>query len=35
MIITDQKINDTTPYRLSVVIGMGWGSWGSRIVWMV
>src|SRR5271167_869234 len=26
MIITDQKISDTTPYTLSVVIGTGWGS---------
>ena len=26
MIITDQKINDTTPYTLSVLIGTGSGS---------
>ena len=28
MIITDQKINDTAPYSLSVLIGTGAGRWG-------
>src|SRR5258707_7481964 len=35
MIITDQKINDTTPYTLSVLIGTGSGSLGLTAVWMV
>src|SRR5258708_38634906 len=35
MIITDQKINDTTPYTLSVLIGTGSGSLGLKAVWMV
>ena len=35
MIITDQKISDTTPYTLSVLIGTGCGSLGSKTVWMV
>ena len=35
MIITDQKINDTTPYTLSALIGTGSGSWGLTAVWMV
>src|SRR4029077_15246111 len=35
MIITDQKINDTTPSTLSVLIGTGSGSLGSTAVWMV
>jgi len=35
MIITDQKINDTTPYTLSVLIGAGSGSLGLKAVWMV
>jgi hypothetical protein len=32
MIITDQKISDTTPYTLSVLIGTGCGSAGSNRV---
>ena len=35
MIITDQKISDTTPYTLSVLIGTGCGSLGLKTVWMV
>src|SRR6267154_5537015 len=35
MIITDQKINETTPYTLSVLIGTGSGSLGLPAVWMV
>src|SRR6188472_3920752 len=35
MIITEQKINDTTPYTLSVLIGTGSGSLGLKAVWMV
>src|SRR6185369_11768986 len=35
MIITDQKINDTAPYTLSVLIGTGSGSLGLKAVWMV
>ena len=35
MIITDQKINDATPYTLSALIGTGSGSWGVTAVWMV
>ena len=35
MIITDQKINDTTPYTLSVLIGTGSGSLRLTAVWMV
>src|ERR1700736_1820306 len=35
MIITDQKIVDTTPYTLSVEIGTGWGSPGLKTVWIV
>ncbi len=35
MIMTDQKISDTTPYTLSVVMGTGCGSPGLNTVWMV
>ena len=35
MIITDQKINDTTPSTLSVLIGTGSGSLRLTAVWMV
>ena len=35
MIITDQKINDTTPYTLSVLIGTGSGWLRLKAVWMV
>ncbi len=35
MIVTDQKISDSKPYRLSAVSGTGCGSSGSKIVWMV
>ena len=35
MIIIDQKINDTAPYTLSVLIGTGSGSLGLKAVWMV
>ena len=35
MIITDQKINDTAPYSLSVLIGTGSGSLGLKAVPMV
>src|SRR6478735_1201654 len=35
MIITDQKINDTTPYTLSLLIGTGSESLGLKAVWMV
>jgi hypothetical protein len=33
--LTDQKINDTRPYTLSVLIGTGSGSLGLKAVWMV
>ncbi len=35
MIITDQKIVDTTPYTLSAEIGTGCGSPGLKTVWIV
>jgi UDP-N-acetylglucosamine 2-epimerase len=35
MIITDQKISETTQQMLSVVIGTGCGSSGLKIVWTV
>src|SRR6478672_6188069 len=35
MIIIDQKINDTRPYTLSVLIGTGSGWLRLKAVWMV
>ena len=35
MIITDQKMSDTTPNTLLVLIGTGCGSAGLKTVWMV
>ena len=35
MIITHQKISDTTPKTLSVLTGTGCGSAGLKTVWMV
>ena len=35
MIITDQKISDTTPYTCVSESGTGWGSPGLKTVWIV
>ena len=35
MIITDQKMSDTTPNTLSELIGTGCGSAGLKTVWIV